>query len=154
MIRRVVVTGMGWITPLGHDIETAWKRLLEGESGIAKTTIFDAGTFPTQFSSEVKDFDLSKFLERPDYDRNQNASRQAKFALAAARMAWDDSGLAGKLDLDRTQVGVYLGGGEGPLDFDNFVAAAVDGWNYGDNKLDSVRWAEVALSRLTEVSEL
>ena len=60
MTRRIVVTGLGWITPLGHDIESAWKRILGGESGIAPTTIFDAGTFPTQFSSEVKKFDLAK----------------------------------------------------------------------------------------------
>ena len=60
--RRVVITGIGWITPLGHDIESVWKRLLNAESGIAPTTIFDASTFPTQFAAEVKDFDLAAFL--------------------------------------------------------------------------------------------
>ena len=130
MTRRVVVTGMGWITPLGHDIETAWKRILGGESGIAPTTIFDAGTFPTQFASEVKGFDLRKFIG-PDYEMHKGVSRQAGFALAAARIAWDSSGFEKAAKLDKTRIGVYLGGGEGPMDFDNFTAAAVEGWNYG-----------------------
>ena len=84
MNRRVVITGMGWITPLGHDIEGAWKHLLGAASGIDKTTIFDAGTFPTQFSSEIKGFDLRKFLGK-DYETHKDVSRQVGFALAAAR---------------------------------------------------------------------
>ncbi len=153
MNRRVVITGMGWITPLGHDIESVWKRVLAGESGIAKTTIFNAQTFPTQFAAEVKGFDPKNFLASEDYERHKTASRQATFALAAARMAWDSSRLGEKLDLDRTHVGVYLGGGEGPLDFEHFVAAAVDGWDYAAGTLNSVRWAEVALMCLSEVTE-
>ena len=153
MNRRVVITGMGWITPLGHDIESVWKRVLAGESGIAKTTIFNAQTFPTQFAAEVKGFDPKNFLAPEEYERHKTASRQAAFALAAARMAWDSSRLGEKLDLDRTHVGVYLGGGEGPLDFEHFVAAAVDGWDYAAGTLNSVRWAEVALKCLSEVTE-
>jgi len=152
MNRRVVITGMGWITPLGHDIESTWKRILAGESGIAKTTIFDAATFPTQFSSEVKDFDLRKFIGK-DFEIHRDVSRQAGFALAAARMAWDSARLSNAKALDRTRVGVYLGGGEGPLDFDNFTTAAVEGWRYGDNDLDTKRWADVAYERLAEITE-
>src|SRR5262245_34568022 len=100
MSRRVVITGMGWITPLGHDIESAWQAILRGESGIAKTTVFDAGTFPTQFSSEVKNFQLKKFLG-PDFDTHHEVSRQAGFALAAARLAWDDAKLGAAKNLDK-----------------------------------------------------
>ena len=81
MKRRVVVTGMGWVTPLGHDLEDVWRRLLNSESGIAPTTIFDARSYPSQFSAEVKDFDVQKFLG-PHYQRHRTASRQARFALA------------------------------------------------------------------------
>lgn len=152
MTRRVVVTGMGWITPLGHDIETAWKRILAGESGIAPTTVFDASTFPTQFSSEVKGFDLRKFLGGA-YETHREVSRQAGFALAAASMAWADGKMDKATSLDKTRIGVYLGGGEGPLDFENFSASAVEGWNYGENKLDTCRWADVGYERLQKIVE-
>ena len=152
MNRRVVITGMGWITPLGHDIEGVWKRLLAGESGIAPTTIFDARTFPTQFAAEVKGFDLKRFLG-PHYEPHKLCSRNAGFALAAAEMAWRDAGLNGAPTHNPEMVGVYLGGGEGPIDFDNFVAAAIAGWDPEKRELDSIRWAQVAAERLTAVKE-
>ncbi len=152
MNRRVVITGMGWITPLGLDIEGVWKRLLAGESGIAPTTIFDARTFPTQFAAEVKGFDLKRFLG-PHYEPHKLCSRNAGFALAAAEMAWRDAGLNGAPTHNPEMVGVYLGGGEGPIDFDNFVAAAIAGWDPEKRELDSIRWAQVAAERLTAVKE-
>lgn len=152
MTRRVVVTGMGWITPLGHDVESAWQRILRGRSGIAPTTIFDARTFPTTFSAEVKDFDLRTFLG-DDYETHRHVSRQAGFALAAARLAWDHAAADRAARLDKTRIGVYLGGGEGPMDFDNFTAAAVEGWNYEQNDLDTLRWADVAHQRLQKITE-
>ena len=90
--KRVVVTGMGCITPLGHDIEDVWRRLCNGESGIAPTTLFDAATFPTMFSAEVKGFDLQAFLgDRAA--KHGDASRNSAFALAAANIAWKHAGL-------------------------------------------------------------
>ena len=152
MSRRVVITGMGWITPLGHEIESAWQAILRGDSGIAKTTVFDAGTFPTQFASEVKNFELRKFLGS-DFQHHQEVSRQAGFALAAAKLAWEDAKMAAAKTLDKTRVGVYLGGGEGPMDFENFTAAAVEGWDYQKNDLDCKRWADVAYERLKTMVE-
>ncbi len=152
MSRRVVVTGMGWVTPLGHDLEGTWKRVLAGESGVAKTTVFEASTFPTQFSAEVKGFDLRRFLGE-EYETHQDVSRQAGFALAAARLAWKHAGMESIADLDKTRVGVYLGGGEGPMDFDNFTAAAVEGWDYAENDLNTQRWADVAYERLERIVE-
>jgi 3-oxoacyl-[acyl-carrier-protein] synthase II len=152
MNRRVVVTGMGWVTPLGHAIEPVWKKLLAGESGVGPTSIFNANTFPTMFSAEVRHFDLASVLG-PDYELHKNASRNAAFALAAARMAWDHAGLPADNGLDKTMVGVYLGGGEGPMDFDNFVAAAVKGWNAEGGDLNAREWAEVAYARLNDVCE-
>lgn len=156
MKRRVVITGMGWITPLGFDIDDVWRRLLAGESAIGRTTIFDASTFPTTFSAEVRGFDLDRFLGAMS-EPHRSASRNAGFAIAAAQIAWDHAGLSRCGTLDPTAVGVYLGGGEGPMDFDNFVAAAVAGWDPqgkgGRGDLDAVRWAEVAYERLNAVVE-
>lgn len=152
MKRRVVITGMGWVTPLGCGLETVWKRLLNGDSGIAPTTIFDASTYPTRFSAEVKDFDLKSHLgER--FENHRGASRNAGFALAAAEMAWKDAGLNGSPNVAPEMVGVYLGAGEGPIDFENFVAAAVTGWQTEARELDAKQWAEIAYERLDAVRE-
>jgi len=55
MAEKVVITGMGIVCPLGHDVETVWRRMLGGENGFAKTVVFDASTFPSTFSAQVKD---------------------------------------------------------------------------------------------------
>lgn len=156
MERRVVITGIGWVTPLGHDIEGVWKRLLAGESGVGPTTLFDANTFPTTFSAEVRGFRLEDFLG-PDVEAHGGASRNSRFALAAGELAWRHAGLRNHTALDPTRVGVYLGGGEGPLDFPRFVHAAVAGCRNDANEcipLDTVRWAKAALSLLDPTHEL
>ncbi len=150
-MRRVVITGMGWVTPLGWGIDPVWQRLLRGESGVAPTTNFDARTYPTRFSAEVKGFDLARVL--PDADRHGPVSRNAAFAIAAAQMAWDDASLPSHATSPEL-AGVYLGGGEGPIDFENFTAAAVAGWNAAERKLDTVRWALEGMKRLTAAHEL
>ncbi|MEP0844969.1 MAG: beta-ketoacyl-[acyl-carrier-protein] synthase II, partial [Phycisphaerae bacterium] len=156
--RRVVITGMGWVTPLGDDIETVWKRLLAGESGIARTTLFDASTFPTTFSAEVKQCDLAKYLGPEQAAVHANASRNVRFALAAAKMAWDASGLGTSRALDPERVGIYLGSGEGPIDFNPFVEAAVKAWdrqaNGGRGDLDARKWVRVAGEKLKATAEL
>jgi 3-oxoacyl-[acyl-carrier-protein] synthase II len=150
-MNRVVITGIGWITPMGHDIEGVWKRLLNGESGIARTTLFDASTFPTSISAEVKDFHLSKHVD--DLLQHEGVGRNTQFALAACAQAWKAAGLDGAtLDLDR--VGIYLGSGEGSLDFDAFTSAAVTAWQPEQNSLDFVKWAQLALEKMNVVREL
>src|SRR5688500_8540996 len=134
-MNRVVITGLGWVTPMGHSIELVWKRLLNGESGIAKTTIFDASTFPTSISAEVKDFRLPDHLD--DTNGHEGGGRNTQFALAACAKAWKAAGLPAlstqnsalstpALDLDR--VGIYLGSGEGSLDFDAFTTVNLTAW--------------------------
>lgn len=141
-MNRVVITGIGWITPMGHAIEPVWQRLLRGESGIGFTTLFDASTFPTRISAEVKDFRLADHL--PAVGPHEHAGRNTQFALAACRQAWVMAGLdAARLDLDR--VGIYLGAGEGELDFDAYTTAAVSSWNADANALDTVNWARIAM---------
>src|SRR5688500_14739504 len=117
-MHRVVITGLGWVTPMGYAIDAVWKRLLNGESGIAKTTIFDATTFPTTFSAEVKGYDLA--TDVPNAAKHQTAGRNTRFALGACAQAWKAAGLdREKLDLDR--VGMYLGSGEGSLDLEAYT---------------------------------
>lgn len=143
--RRVVITGMGWVTPLGCDVDQVWSRLLKGESGIGPVTRFDAETFKTNFAAEVKDFRIEDFLERPVHEA---VGINTRFALAAAAQAWKQSGLGEHAGLQRRRFGAYLGAGEGRLDFDNFAACGVEGWDADGRRLDTVRWARSAYRRL------
>ena len=150
-MNRVVITGMGWITPMGCDVEAVWKRLLAGESGIAPTTLFEASTFPTSISAEVKDFDFARSV--PDSADHGGAGRNTQFVLAAAAQAWGMAGLKrSTLDLDR--VGMYLAGGEGELDFSAFTAAALASWDAASDSVNVVKWAEVARERMSAVREM
>ena len=109
MRRRVVVTGMGMVTPVGRDLESSWRALQEGQSGVDRITLFDASTFPTQIAAEAKHFRLADYL--PDGDRWDEHSRNTQFALAAAKLAMDHSGLDDFASLDRTlgHIKVVLG---------------------------------------------
>ena len=149
--QRVVITGLGWVTPMGHSIEEVWKRLLAGESGISRTTIFDAATFPTSISAEVKDYRLADFIGDPG--AHAGAGSNTQFALGACQQAWNSAGLdKGRLDLDR--VGIYLGSGEGSLDFDAYTTAALAAWNPQTGAVDDVKWAQVAFERMNVVREI
>ena len=148
---RVVITGMGWVTPMGHDLETVWKRLLAGESGIAETSLFDASTFPTRISAEVKGFTLSEHVA--DLRKHAGVGRNTAFALAACRQAWRMAGLeARELDLDR--VGIYLGSGEGELDMDALTYSSIGAWDEGGGQLDMVKWAGLVVQRMQAMREL
>jgi len=154
--RRVVITGMGWVTPLGHDIESVWRKMLDSRCAIAPTTLFDAATFPTTFSAEVRDYSLSDFLG-DDAPRHAESSRNTHFALGAAVQAWAAAGLKDYMGLDPTRVGVYLGGGEGPINFDACTAAAMAGClDDGGNvvPVDTVRWAQTVMQRLGATHEM
>lgn len=153
MRRRVVITGMGWVTPLGWDLEQVWQALLNGASAISPTELFDASTFPTTFSGQVKNFDLAKFLG-PDYPRHASASRNTSFGLAAAKLAWTYAGLDKYTALDKTRMGVYLGAGEGPFDFDHFVLTAIGAWDIAKNELDIGKWTDIAYQQFESTREL
>ncbi len=150
-MNRVVITGMGWITPMGDSIEGVWKRLLAGESGIGKTTLFKAGTFPTRISAEVKEFSLAKHLDNAS--AHAGAGRNTQFALASCAQAWKAAGLYGAtLDLDR--VGIYFASGEGSLDFDSYTRAALASVVEGSAEIDTRKWAEVATARMNVIREV
>jgi len=162
MRHRVVITGMGWVTPLGHDIETVWRRLLAGESGIAPTTLFDARTFPTTFAAEVKEYDLSKAIGAA-FERHKDAGRNSQFALGAATQAWKMANLPETRDaskagtLDPYNVGIYVGAGDGALDFVNFTNTALAAWPEGagpSGALDTKKWGEIALKTFHPMTEI
>ncbi len=142
--RRIVITGMGTVNPLAHNVEDTWSALLACRSGVSKTEIFDASTFPSTFSAQVKDYRLADHI--PDANRHRHAGRHCSFALGAAVQAWNQSGLGDYADLDRADLGIYLGSGEGSLDFDNFTSLMVDAWT--DGKVDTAKWAELAFQRM------
>src|SRR3954465_14057683 len=119
MLRRVVVTGMGMVTPVGRDLESAWASLQEGRSGVGPISLFNASSFPTRIAAEARGFDLADYVS--DADRWREYRRNTQFAIAAARMAVDHSGLETARELDRSRFGVYLGSGEGQQDFPRFV---------------------------------
>ena len=109
--RRVVVTGMGAVTPVGLSVEEYWQGLLRGTSGVGPITYFDASGYDTQFAGELKGFDPLKFMDRK---LAQRSDLFAQYALAAAEMALKDSGLP--LDkVDRDRVGVIVGSGIGGM---------------------------------------
>ncbi len=156
MNRRIVITGMGCVTPLGAEVEDVWKKLLAGTCGIRPTTLFDAKTFPTTFAAEVKALPLAELLG-DEAEIHASASRNARFALAAGVMAWRQAGLDHALALDHTRMGVYLGGGEGPLDFAAASQAAIAGCRDDQANpidFDSMRWASAAMELLNGEREL
>ena len=110
--RRVVITGMGVITPVGKDLPTFWESLKSGRSGIGRITAFDPSKFDCQIAGEVKDFAATPYFKSPkDVKRTD---RYTQFAVAATKMCLEDSGLdLGAIDLDRA--GVMIGSGVGGL---------------------------------------
>ena len=116
--RRVVITGMGMVAPLGLTVEENWKNILAGKSGAAPIRHFDARTFPTTFACQVREFDLADYCDHPeDYAK---CTSNVRFAIAASRQAYDQSGLAAAR-FDRERFGIYMAGGEGGTDFPTFT---------------------------------
>jgi 3-oxoacyl-[acyl-carrier-protein] synthase II len=120
MRRRVVITGMGAVTPLGHSVPETIDNQLAGKSGVGPIHHFNAARFPTQFAAQVKDFDLSRFV--PDCGRWEHSGINSQFAAAAAQEALRDAGLLDEGKVDPTRFGVYLGSGEGIQDFHNLIS--------------------------------
>ena len=111
-LKRVVVTGLGAITPLGNDVETTWKNAINGVSGAGPITHFDASLFKTQFACEVKDFNVEEYLDRRDARR---MDLYCHYAMASATQALADSKLLDDENVDRNEIGVIYGSGIGGL---------------------------------------
>src|SRR5690242_21690296 len=104
--RRVVITGLGMVSPLGNDVQTSWSRLLAGESGAATITLFDHTDYPVHFACELKDFDPTVWIDRKAARR---MDRFAQIVLAAARQAEADSGLDVSANPERIGASIATG---------------------------------------------
>jgi 3-oxoacyl-[acyl-carrier-protein] synthase II len=109
---RIVITGLGAITPLGLSVSEYWDGLIHGRSGIRKISLFDASHMPCQIAGEVHDFDPGNYMDRKTARR---MPRSSQFAVAAARQAIEDAGLTYPM-ADPERVGVFLGTAVGGLD--------------------------------------
>jgi 3-oxoacyl-[acyl-carrier-protein] synthase II len=108
---RVVVTGIGMVTPLGNDTDTTWNALISGQSGAGKVSLFDSSPFPTNIACEVKNFDPSLFMDRKEI---RQTDRYIQFAMAAAHQALENSGL--KIDNNNCEdIATIIGSGYGGL---------------------------------------
>ncbi len=111
-LKRVVVTGLGALSPLGNDVATTWDNAKKGKSGAGPITHFDASKFKTQFACEVKDFDPNAHFDRK---KQRQLDLYAQYAIVAARQAVEDAGLEKEGAVDKNRVGVIVAAGIGGL---------------------------------------
>lgn len=109
-MKRVVVTGLGAISPIGNDVETFWNSAIKGKNGIDFLTRFDTTEYKVKIGAEVKDFDAPAYMDKNEI---RKSDLYTQYAIAAASQAMEDSGLEGKVDC--TRLGVYVGSGTGGL---------------------------------------
>jgi len=112
MKRRVVVTGMGAVTPVGNSVAATWESLVAGRSGVAAITKFDATAFPVRIAGEVKGFNPGDFMDRKEVKRSD---WYTQYSVAAAAMAMADAGLTELPGIDPDRIGVVIGSGIGGL---------------------------------------
>ncbi len=136
MNRRVVITGIGVITPLGDTPADLFRTQLAGQSGVGPIQQFDARTFPTTFGAEVRDFDLARYVGPSP--RWADAGAASRFAAAATQCALADAGLLDAAGVDRTRLGIYLGIGEGTQDFHVLVGMVARSYERATHTIDPV----------------
>ncbi len=146
---RVVVTGLGCVTSLGASPQQLWQRLLRGESGIDRTTLFDTTNFPTRIAAEVRSWSIAEAGEDPT--RWQAHPRQTQFAVGAAKQAFAHAGLD-SFTTDPTRVGVYLGCGDVYQDFGEFVRLIEQ--SQAGSQIDLARYMRAAMEILDPAVEL
>lgn len=115
MERKVVVTGLGLVSPVGNDVETFWNNIITGVNGIGPITRFDTTDYAVKIGAEVKDFDPTQYMEKSEVRRSDH---NVHMAVAAATQAFEDSGIEGQYDPERSAV--YFGSGIGGIEtFEN-----------------------------------
>lgn len=112
MKRRVVITGMGVMTSLGHDLDTFWNNLMAGKSGVSLVESFDVSEYPTRIAAEIKDFNADEYIDRKE---SRKMDRFVQFAVASSNLALKDANLNIQTDMDPERAGVSVGSGIGGL---------------------------------------
>ncbi|MFM9994861.1 MAG: beta-ketoacyl-[acyl-carrier-protein] synthase family protein [Phycisphaerales bacterium] len=151
MSRRVVISGMGCVTPLGHDAESMWAALRRAECAIGPVTRYDARSFATNFAAEVRGFRLADHLS--NVAPHRGTTHSTEYALAAAAQAWRQAGLD-RAPADPRRVGVFLGCGEGQIDLENLAAASLTAWKADARTIDTPAWTKVAYEHFDVLREL
>ncbi len=148
--RRVVITGMGAVTPLGNDVKSTWHGLSHGHSGIDKISIFDTQTFPTRIAGEIKQFDFDRWPKKDPELKFMH--RNGHFALQAASEAMHDSKLDSHLNHDR--FGIYFGAGDGGFDFPQYCSIVSESILNGEIAIDAATYFQKSQDRLNAYSLL
>ena len=150
MKRRVVVTGVGMVTPLGLSAQATWGNLIAGRSGIETISLFDAGGFPSKIAGEVRGFDFNRWKIKDPALRD--AGRGTFFALEAAEEAFRDSRLR-LFNVKSERFGLYFGAGDSGQDFDAFVNTIASSWN-DDGSLNREKYVQSSLNIMSPMREL
>ena len=157
MKNRVVITGMGLVSPMGCSVDTVWEGILTGKDGFNEISVFDASTFPTKFCAEVKNFELSQHISTAE--KHKHGLRATGFAIAAAAQACRQAGIDIETDdpadnIDRKKIGIYMGSGEGPTDHNTFFNAIVKSYDKESSTVDWAKWAKATMESMKAIGEI
>ena len=149
--KRVVITGLGAVTPLGNNVKESWASLVQGRSGIGEISIFDASSFPTRIAGEIKNFDFKKWpSKRSDL---HYLGRNSHFALEAAFEAVSDAGFE-RNPINRERLGVYFGAGDGGFDFPEYASIVSESISESDSSVNKKNFIQKSQSRINSQSLL
>ena len=149
--RRVVITGMGTVSPLGATVRETWAGLLTGRSGVRPISLFDASGFSTRIAGEVRNFNSDEWIFRDP--ALVHATRSTLFALQAAKEAFKDSHLR-TYNINPERFGIYFGAGDSGIDFGSFVDTVTSSFGAGDEVVDKNLYLQAASRKMSGLKEL
>ncbi len=151
MSRRVVITGLGAVSPLGLSVRETWQNLIQGKSGINTISLFDASEFPTKIAGEVKNFDFNRWIRHDP--ALEHATRSTFFALQAAEESFKDAHLR-LFDIDPERFGIYFGAGDSGIDFNSFVDTISNSFSTNGEVVDKEKYLEASSHYMHALKEL
>ncbi len=157
--RRVVITGLGAVTPLGNNVKDTWRSLCAGRSGVARISLFNAESFPTRIAGEVKDFNFPADACLPPACRTGRdrqalmAGRHSLFALEAADEAMKDSGLE-ESQIRPERLGIYFGAGDGGFDFSEYASILSESINGDESRVSPELYFKNSVTRMNSKTVL